>query len=130
MGADSTIAVTPGAGATLRLYAPTAGGSVQYVTQLDASATGAGPSSWTLATTAATSVIAADITRTTILMVNWGSARVCMNFSATAPTTALADWFLDPGDRYTVPDSLAKLAVSFIAQAVGGSLSYTLGTIA
>lgn len=130
MGSDSTIAVTPGSGATLRLYAPTAGGSVQYVKELDASATGAGPSSWTLATTAATSVIAADVQRTDIMMVNWGSSRVCMNFSSTAPTTTLADWYLDPGDRFVVPNGLAQLAVSFIAVAAGGVLSYTLGTLA
>src|SRR3954464_3559127 len=127
MGAESTLAVTPGSGTTLRTYDPTSGGRVQYVTELDASATGAGPSSWTLSQTASTSVIAADITRTTILMVNWGGARVYINLSATAPTTALADWYLAPGDRWVVPDSLSKLAVSFIAQSAGGVLGYTLG---
>jgi hypothetical protein len=130
MGVDNTLAVTPGSGTTLRTYDPTSGGRVQYVTELDASAVGAGPSSWTLATSATTSQITADATRTTIMMVNWGSARVFMNFSATAPTTALADWYLDPGDRWVVPDSLCKLAVSFIAQSAGGVLGYTLGTIA
>lgn len=130
MGADGSLAVNIGSGTTLRTYDPTSGGRVQYVKELDASVVGAGPSSWTLATTAGTSIIAADVTRTDILMINWGAARVCMNFSATAPTVTLADWYLDPGDRFIVPEGLAQLAVSFIAQAVGGVLSYTLGTVA
>lgn len=130
MGADNTLAVNIGSGANLRTYDPTAGGRVQYVTELDASAVGAGPGTWTLATTAATSVIAADIQRVTILMVNWGAGRVCMNFSSTAPTLALADYYLDPGERFVVPSGLSKLAVSFIAQSASGTLSYTLGTAA
>jgi hypothetical protein len=130
MGANGSLSVPNTGSATLLTYAPTTGGVIQYVKELDASAVGAGPSSWTLATTASTSVIAADAQRTSVLMCNWGQARVHLNFSSTAPTATLADWYLDPGDRYSVPDGLAQLAVSFIALGTGGVLSYTLGTFA
>jgi hypothetical protein len=130
VGANGSLAVTPGSGTTLLTYDPTTGGRIQYVKELDASAVGAGPSSWTLSTTASTSVIAADVQRTNVLLVNWGNARVCMNFSSTAPTATLADWYLEPGDRWVVPSGLCQVAFSFIATGTGGVLSYTLGTYA
>lgn len=127
MGANSTIAVTPGSGATLVTYDVTAG-KYQYVREFDATALTHG--AWTLSTTAATSQIAADIQRAIILMVNTGGSRVYMRFDSTAPTSAVHHWYLDPGDRYEVPHQLVNLAVSFVADAAVGSLTYALGTAA
>lgn len=128
MGADTTLAVTPGSGTTLKVYAQTSGGSIQYVRELDATAVTNG--SWTLSATATTSAIAADVTRVGIVMVNNGQLTVYMRYDATAPTTTVNHWFLAPGDRYEVPDAYNTMAISLISTGAGGSLTYALATAA
>jgi hypothetical protein len=56
--------------------------------------------------------------------------RVWLNFGSTAPTTAVHDWYLDPGDRWEVPIAWAELAVSMLGRTAGSVLYYTLGTAA
>lgn len=128
MGSDTTLAVTPGSGTTLKVYAQTSGGSIQYVRQLDATAVTHG--SWTLSATATTSAIAADVTRVGVTMVNNGTLQVFMRFDATAPTTTVNHWYLDPGDRYEVPEAYHTVAISLISTGTGGALTYSLSTAA
>ncbi len=128
MGSDTTLAVTPGSGTTLKVYAQTSGGSIQYVRELDA--TGVTHGSWTLSATATTSAIAADVTRVGVTMVNNGTLVVYLRFDATAPTTSVNHWYLSPGDRYEVPDALTTAAISLISTGTGGALTYVLATAA
>ncbi len=128
MGSDTTLAVTPGSGTTLKVYAQTSGGSIQYVRELDATAQTHG--SWTLSATATTSAIAADVQRIGVMMVNNGSLVVYMRFDSTAPSTTVNHWYLNPGDRYEVPHWWCGLAVSFISTGTGGALTYSLATAA
>jgi hypothetical protein len=126
MGSDTTLAVTPGSGTTLKVYAQTSGGSVQYIRELDATAMTHG--AWTLSATASTSYIAADVQRIGVIMVNNGSLPVYIRFDSTAPTTTVNHWYLDSGDRYEVPYYMASLAMSFVSTGTGGSLTYSLAT--
>jgi hypothetical protein len=128
MGSDTTLAVTPGSGTTLKVYAQTTGGSIQYIRQLDGTAITHG--SWTLSATATTSAIAADVTRVGLTMVNNGSLVVYLRFDATAPTTAVNHWYLSPGDRYEVPEAFHTHAISLISTGAGGALTYALSTAA
>lgn len=128
MGSDTTLAVTPGSGATLKVYAQTSGGSIQYVRTLDGTAVTHG--SWTLSATATTSAIAADVTRVGITMVNNGTLPVYLRFDSTAPTTTVNHWYLDAGDRYEVPEAYHTAAISLISTGAGGALTYSLSTAA
>lgn len=129
MGSDTTLAVTPGSGTTLKVYAQTSGGSIQYVRELDATAQTHG--SWTLSAAASTSHIAADVTRLGIVMVNNGSLPVYLRYDSTAPTTLINHWYLQPGDRYEVPSDRTTLAISFISTGTSnGALTYSMTTAA
>lgn len=128
MGSDTTLAVTPGSGTTLKVYAQTSGGSIQYVRQLDGTAVTHG--SWTLSATATTSAVAADVTRVGCIMVNNGTLNVYLRYDATAPTTTVNHWFLAPGERYEVPEAYHTAAISLISTGTGGALTYALSTAA
>jgi hypothetical protein len=128
MGSDTTLAVTPGSGTTLKVYAQTSGGSIQYTRELDATALTHG--SWTLSATATTSQIAADVTRVGVVMVNNGTLSVYLRFDATAPTTTVNHCIIPAGAYYEVPDPYTTLAVSFISTGTGGALTYALATAA
>lgn len=128
MGSDTTLAVTPGSGTTLKVYAQTSGGSIQYTRELDATALTHG--TWTLSATATTSQIAADVTRVGVVMVNNGTLNVYLRYDATAPTTTVNHAIIPPGAYYEVPDAYTTLAVSFISTGTGGALTYALATAA
>lgn len=128
MGSDTTLAVTPGSGTNLKVYAQTSGGSIQYVRTLDGTAVTHG--SWTLSATATTSAIAADVTRVGCVIVNNGTLVVYLRFDATAPTTTVNHAYLQPGDRYEVPEAFHTFAISFISTGTGGALTYALATAA
>lgn len=128
MGSDTTLAVTPGSGTTLKVYAQTSGGSIQYVRTLDATAVTHG--SWTLSATATTSQIAADVTRVGCVMVNNGSLPVYLRFDATAPTTTVNHVVLASGAQYEVPEAFHTVAISFISTGTGGAVTYALATAA
>lgn len=124
--ADSAVPITPGSGANIDTYQITGGDHQQIVRE--ARATAITTNTWTVATTASTSQIAADAGRVTVVMVSLASARVYLRFDSTAPTASSHHWYLDPGDRYEVPAELATLAISMLGQSAGGSILSTLAT--
>jgi hypothetical protein len=125
MGADSTIAITAGAGTLLETFLA-AGGHQQYVRQSGGTATTL--NQWTIVTTAVASQIAADANRVGMLMVNTGTGRVYLRFDNTLPTATVYGWYLDPMDRWEVPLTLVKLAVSVLGTVASGLLLTTLAT--
>lgn len=125
--ADSAVAITAGAGTNIDTFAVTGGDHQQVVREARATAVGA-LNSWTVATTASTSQIAADAGRVMLLMVSNASGRVYVRFDSTAPTSAAYHWFLDPGDRWEVPVQLSTLAVSMLGAVAGGTILSTLAT--
>jgi hypothetical protein len=95
------------------------------------SATAITHGSWTLSATAALSVIAADVQRISILMVNNGTATVYIRFDGTAPTASVNHWYLAPGDRWELPELFSPLAISLVSGASPtGALTYALATVA
>lgn len=127
--ADSTVAVTAGAGTLLKSSLVDAGANhVQYVRELPADTTAA-PGTWVLAVTA-TTIIAADAMRMGVMISNTGTARVFLRFDGSAATITLGGYhtYLDPGDRWELPEWACRLPVSAIAQTVGGTLTFFLGT--
>jgi hypothetical protein len=128
MGSDTTLAVTPGSGTTLKVYAQTSGGSIQYVRTLDG--TGLTHGSWTLSATATTSAIAADVTRVGLVMINNGTLNVYLRYDSTAPTTVVNHCIIPPGGYLEVPEAFHTFAVSFISTGTGGALTYAAATAA
>jgi hypothetical protein len=128
VGTDTTLAVTPGSGTTLKVYAQTSGGSIQYVRTLDGTAVTHG--SWTLSAAATTSAIAADVTRVGLVMMNNGTLNVYLRYDATAPTITVNHCIIAPGGYYEVPEAFHTAAVSFISTGTGGALTYAASTAA
>lgn len=130
MATDSSVAITAGAGTPIDAVLLT-GGDYQQVVQ-EAAATAVGTRvTYTPSTTATTSWLAADVSRTGILMVNNSSVRVFLRSDTTAPTSTVFDWFLDPGDRWDVPADRRKLAWSIIGAGAGtGNVLASFGTAA
>jgi hypothetical protein len=128
VGTDSSVAITAGSGTSIDTFAKTDGQHQQIVrlAQGDTVTTNA----WAASTTAATSVVAADINRLMVLILNNSTGRVYLRFDATAPTTATNGHhlWLDPGDMYECPVELATLAVSMLAATVSGHVVSTLVT--
>jgi hypothetical protein len=127
--ADSTVAITAGSGTLLKSSLVDAGANqVQYVRELPADVAAA-PGTWTLAVTAST-IIASDAMRLGVMISNTGTARVFLRFDGTAATSAVGGYhtYLEPGDRWELPEWLCRLPVSVIAASVGGTLTYLLGT--
>lgn len=85
---------------------------------------------WTIATSAATSVVAADATRLGVTLVATATAtgRVYIRFDATGPTAVNYDWYLDPDERYEVPLVMAGLAISFLGTSAAGFVNISLTT--
>jgi len=127
--ADSSVAITAGAGTSIDTYAISGGDHQQIVRE--AKATAVTTNTWTPSTTASTSQIAADASRVMMLMVNDSSARVYLRFDTTAPTSATYHWHLDPGDRWEVPLQLVTLVVSMLGETTGtGTINSLLATAA
>lgn len=126
MGADSNVPITAGSGTPVDTF-QLAGGDHQQVVRL-ASSTAVTLNSWTIATSASASQVAADVNRVSMLMVNNGTARVYLRFDSTGPTSAAFHWYLDAGDRWEVPDSLTRLAVSMLGTTASGTVLSTLAT--
>lgn len=85
---------------------------------------------WTIATTAAVSVVAADPNRLAVTLTVSATAagRVYLRFDATAPTAAAYSWYLDPDERYEVPQAMTGLAISLLGSAAGGTVDIDLIT--
>lgn len=87
---------------------------------------------WTAATTATTSVIAADVTRVAVHIVNNTTGKVYFRFDATAPTSATNGhhWYLDAGERWEVSENNSSLAMSVIAAIASGHVVFHQATAA
>lgn len=130
--ANSRVAITPGAGANIDAHQIGDGDLQQIVRTAKAdTVSAAGNTSWTVSTTAVQSQIASDEARVAMLIYNASTVRVYIRFDNTAPLAAgtNAQWYLDSGDRYEVPDGICQLAVSIVAATGGtGTVNFTLGT--
>jgi hypothetical protein len=87
---------------------------------------------WTASTTATTSVIAADVTRVGLLIVNRTTGRIYLRFDTTAPTAATngSHWFLETDERWEVPEHLTAVVVSVIATIASGHVVFHMATAA
>lgn len=126
--ADTTVAVTAGTGTPVQTFTNAAGNHEQYTRERRATAVTL--DEWTISTTGVSARIAADVTRVGVIMANGGTGRVYLRFDTTIPTATSYSWFLEPGDRYEVPDMFAQRAISVLGAASGGELYTTLGTAA
>lgn len=131
--ANSSVAITPGAGANIDAFAIPSNGDLQQIIRQATSDTvsAAGNTSWTVSTTASQSQIAADENRMAMLIYNASTVRVYLRFDNTAPVSSgsNAHWYLDAGDRYEVPYGVCQLAVSIVGATSGtGTVNFTLGT--
>lgn len=131
MGTLDSIALTPGSGALATTFTRTTSGFKDQVIR-DAQATALTRDAWTVSTTGVASRIAADIGRVRMTMVLLPSAtgRVYLRFDGTIPSSTVFDWYLDPGERYEVPEELVPLAVSVIGTTIAGLLNTTMYTAA
>lgn len=127
MGSYSSIAVAPAGSTLVKAFQEAGGTYTQAAREVRASAIGS-LDSWTITTAGQASQIAADVNRTAMLMVNTGSGIVYINFTSTIPTAVLYSWYLDPADRWEVPDQLVQLPVSYKGAAAGGAMLTTLAT--
>lgn len=122
----SSVSVTAGVGTSIQVFNNAAGFQEQYVRQTRA--TGSTLNEWTITVAGSANVVAADVTRVGMLMVNGGTGRVWVRFDGTIPTTTAHGYVLYAGDRYDVPDWAVQLAVSFMGEFAGGEVYTTLGT--
>lgn len=132
MAGDSSVAVTPGSGATIDTYQLATGDQQQVVREAPASAATA-PTSWTLATSGAAAQVSADLSRRCVILTNTSaSGTVYIRYDGTAPSTAAGGWHdrIGPSGRLVLEKELAVLALSFIADAAQGYLEIALFTAA
>src|SRR4051812_48799501 len=87
---------------------------------------------WAALVTGTTSVVAADVTRIGVLVVNRTTGRVYFRFDATMPTAATngSHWFLDADERWEIPEDKTGLAMSVIAAIASGHVVFHLTTAA
>lgn len=121
MGSDSSIPISSGTGTDVDTFLLAGGGHQQIVRE--ARATTENDDSWPVVTTAATSRIAADINRVGMRMTSFATGRVYIRFDSTAPTAANAHWFLDPDERWELPNDVVQLAISFTGAVAGGTIN-------
>lgn len=123
MGTETTVAYTPGSGASVEVWSGAVG--LQQIVREAPATAAAAPTSWTLSITGTTSTIAADVSRRSVILWNSStSATVFLRYDGTAPTTAAGGWHdqIPPGGRLEVAKELVTLAQSFIASAAVGTL--------
>src|SRR3954462_2306997 len=108
--ADSAVAVTAGTGTNVDTFQITGGDHQQVIRK--AKATSKTNDAWTITTTGVATRIVADISRLAMTIVNGGSGRVYLRFDSTIPTSTTADWFLEAGDRYEVPEAMVAMQIS------------------
>lgn len=85
---------------------------------------------WPASQTATTSVIAADVTRVGVLIVNNTTGKVYFRFDATAPTAATNGhhFYLEASERWEVPEKWSCLAMSVIGSSAIGHVVFHLPT--
>lgn len=127
--ANSSVPITPGAGASIDTHQISTGDQQQIVRLATSDTIDGSGTPWTVSTTAATP-IAANEGRVSMLMYNASTVRVYLRFDVTAPLAAgtNAHWYLESGDRWEVPDNICQMTVSIIASTSGsGTVNFTLG---
>ena len=127
--ADVDVPITAGTGTNIRCFQRAGGDYDQYVREARVTAVGT-LNTWTASTTAATSQVAADVSRVALLIVSQATGTVYLRFDSTAPTSSAFHWYLSPGDRYEVPVQWSQLAVSMVASTSGGTVLSVPGTCA
>lgn len=130
--ADSSVPITAGSGTNVDTFAVSGGDHQQYVREAPATAVAA-PTSWTISTTAGTSVIAADASRRAVILWNTSAtATVYLRHDSSAPTTAAGGYHdsIPPSSRLVVEKELVTLAVSFIGSATNGAVNIATATAA
>jgi hypothetical protein len=129
--ADSDVGVTPGSGVFIRTFARGAGDLDQYVREARGTARGAlGNIPWAVTTAGLSNVIAADVTRVSLVLVSAANGVVWARFDATIPTATTYDWLLNPGDRWEVPLAFGQLALSMAGLSAGGLILGAAATCA
>lgn len=125
--ANSSVSITPGSGNNIDTHQISSGDHQQIVRLAKADTDT--PSQWAVSTSAQLAV-SADENRVGMLIYNASTVRVYLAFNALATvTSANADWYLDSGDRWEVPDPWCQAAVSAIAASAGsGTCNFSLGT--
>jgi hypothetical protein len=113
--ADSSVPITAGAGTSIKTFLDAATVHVQYVRPHTGAA--ATVDSWTTSTTAATSRVAADETRTGLIFTNTSTATCYLRPDATAPTAAICMVIVPPGGMYEAVPEWRELAWSVVAAA-------------
>jgi hypothetical protein len=125
--ANSSVAVTPGSGANIDSHQIGSGDQQQIVrlAKVDTD----NNNNWAVSTTAA-AVISADENRVGVLVCNLSTVRVYLAFNNSASVTSSnADWYLDAGDRWEIPDPWVQAAISAVAATAGsGTCNFSLGT--
>lgn len=126
---NSSVAITPGAGANIDAFALGSNGDLQQIIRQATSDTLSGTGTPWTASTSAANPIAADENRVSMLIYNAATVRIYFQFNSSATVTAAnAHWFLDAGERWEVPYGICQLPVSAVAaSAVSGTVNFTLG---
>lgn len=122
---DSSL--TMGTAGSVKTQSTSGGPHVQVVRDQPASAAVA-PVAWSATAAGTSTVVAANVDRTSYLIVSRASAEVWVRFDTTIPTLAAHSWYLSPGDRWEVPAKWARLPLSLAASADGGTVLITQGT--
>lgn len=125
--ANSSVPITPGSGASIDAF-QTGNGDFQQIVRL-AKVNTDNNNNWAVSTTAQ-AVLSADENRLGVLVYNASTVRVYLAFNALATvTSANADWYLDSGDRWEIPDPWVQQALSAVAASAGsGTCNFSLGT--
>lgn len=127
--ADSSVAIA-GTGQLAGTYVD--GGGLHQQKVREVAATAESETFWAASTTASTSVIAADASRTGLRLVNNSTGRVYLRFDSTAPTSATNGhhWYLEAGERWEVAPDIRCLAMSVIAAIASGHVVFHMSAAA
>jgi hypothetical protein len=123
-----SLAVTPGSGATVATFDRADAKKDQLIRPAPATACTVDP--WTVAITARTLTGAEGRLRMLMFLTPTATGRVYFRWDATNPTTTVASWFLDPGERWEVWPEIVNLDVRMIGATAAGTLYTTIFTAA
>jgi hypothetical protein len=128
MGTNSFVAVNAGGVTQVDTFLNGAGDHQQVVREVRATALT--NDSWTVTTTGLSNKVAADVNRVGLMVVSAATGRVYFRFDATipVPATPAYHWYLDPNDRWEVPQAFCQLAVSMVGATSGGAVLLALAT--
>lgn len=126
MGAYSSVAITPGAGANAKTFLD-AGGTVAQVVREQRASTVPAPATWTVTTAGASNVITANDDRVYLELANGSSGRVYLRYDATTPTATVFHTWIEPNERREIPIQMAHMAVSMAGDTATGVVTILEG---